>query len=74
MPANIAVCAGTAVAAQAFTSTPAGATYTWTNSNTAVGLATSGTSGPVPAFTATNATASPITSTVTVKSKDETVF
>jgi gliding motility-associated-like protein len=64
-PANVSVCAGTAIAAQNFTSTPAGATYTWTNSNTAIGLAASGTGG-VPGFTGTNATAAPITSTITV--------
>lgn len=64
-PPNVSVCAGTAIAAQNFTSTPAGATYTWTNSNTAIGLAASGTGG-VPSFTGTNTTTAPITSTITV--------
>jgi PKD repeat protein len=62
---NVTVCAGASVAANTFTSTPTGATFTWTNSNTAIGLAASGTTS-VPAFTATNATGSPITATITV--------
>lgn len=48
-----------------FTSTPTGATFTWTNSNTAIGLGAAGT-GNIPAFTATNLTATPIAGTVTV--------
>ena len=66
-PANITVCNGANVPASNFTSTPAGATFTWTNSNTAIGLAASG-SGNTPAFTATNTTTAPITSTITVSS------
>src|SRR5690606_29676261 len=66
-PANITVCNGDNVPASNFTSTPAGATFTWTNSNTAIGLAASG-SGNTPAFTAVNNTSAPITSTVTVSS------
>ncbi|MGZ4075329.1 MAG: hypothetical protein ACXVPO_17550, partial [Bacteroidia bacterium] len=63
--ANVTACAGTIVPANTFASTPAGATFTWTNSNTAIGLAASGTTS-LPAFTATNATGAPITSTITV--------
>jgi len=66
-PANITVCNGANVPASNFTSTPAGASFTWTNSNTTIGLAASG-SGNTPAFTATNNTNSPITSTITVSS------
>src|SRR5690606_12342263 len=62
---NIKVCSASNVPGSAFTSTPAGATFTWTNSNTAIGLAASGT-GNTPAFTATNTTTAPITSTITV--------
>ncbi|MBL0328358.1 MAG: hypothetical protein IPP64_02810 [Bacteroidetes bacterium] len=62
---NLTYCSGTAVPANTFASTPVGATYTWTNSNTAIGLVASGTGG-LPTFTATNATSSPITSTITV--------
>jgi hypothetical protein len=46
-------------------STPAGATFTWTNSNVAIGLAASGT-GSVPVFNATNSTGAAIASTITV--------
>src|SRR4030095_13333810 len=42
-----------------------GTAFTWTNSNTAIGLAASG-SGNVPSFATTNATTSPITATITV--------
>lgn len=58
-------CPGVAVPSTAFSSTPAGATYAWTNNNTAIGLGASGT-GNLPAFTATNATSSAITSTISV--------
>jgi len=64
-PANIVACAGDVVPATSLSSVPAGATYSWTNSNTAVGLAASGT-GNVSGFTASNATGAAITSTVTI--------
>ena len=47
------------------TSSVTGTTYSWINSNTAIGLVASGT-GNVPAFTATNSTSSPISGTITV--------
>lgn len=62
---NLTYCPGAAVPANTFGSTPAGATFVWTNSNTAIGLAASGTTS-LPAFTATNATSSPIVATITV--------
>jgi len=64
-PANITVCSGTAIPAGSIASTPSGATYTWTNSNTAIGLAANG-AGQVPGFTATNASSTAITGTITV--------
>jgi gliding motility-associated-like protein len=64
-PANISVCAGAVIAATTITSVPAGATYTWTNSNTGIGLVASGI-GQVPAFTSTNASAAPISGTITI--------
>ncbi len=64
-PANVTVCAGATVPASAFSSTPAGATFNWTNSNTNIGLAGSGVNN-YGAFTATNATTGPITGTITV--------
>lgn len=65
VPANIIACSGTTIPASVFSSIPSGATYTWTNSNTAIGLAGSGI-GNVSAFTAINNTLSPITSNITV--------
>lgn len=62
--ANKNVCGGD-IGAASFSSTPSGATYTWTNSNTAIGLAASGT-GNVPAFTAVNSTGTAITATIAV--------
>jgi gliding motility-associated-like protein len=49
------LCAGQQVPAQNFTSTPAGATFNWTNTAPGIGLAASG-SGNIPAFNATNNT------------------
>lgn len=43
-------------------------TYSWTNSNTAIGIAASGT-GYIPSFVATNSTPAPITATITVTPK-----
>jgi hypothetical protein len=64
-PANVALCRGSTSSAISFSSAVAGTTYTWTNSNTAIGLAASGT-GNVPSFTAANPGATPITATITV--------
>ncbi|MGV3685929.1 MAG: PKD-like domain-containing protein [Daejeonella sp.] len=64
-PPDLRYCASSTVTASAFISTPAGATYSWINSNTAIGLAGSG-SGALPSFTGTNTTNSPITATITV--------
>ncbi|MBK6952638.1 MAG: gliding motility-associated C-terminal domain-containing protein [Crocinitomicaceae bacterium] len=63
--ADQSFCAGVAVPLNTITSVPGGATFSWTNSNTAIGLAASGT-GDIPAFTATNATAAPITANITI--------
>jgi hypothetical protein len=64
-PANVALCNGSSSSAINFSSAVAGTTYSWTNSNTAIGLAASG-SGNIPSFTATNAGTTPITATITV--------
>ena len=66
VPANIIVCAGASVGPLNFNSVTPGATFTWTNSNTSIGLAASGVSNPIPAFTSVNGTASPIVATITV--------
>jgi PKD repeat protein len=65
VPANITVCNGANVPATNFTSTPTGATFAWTNTNTSIGLAASG-SGNLPAFTANNVTTSPVVATISV--------
>lgn len=62
---NLSICSGTIVPINSFASTPSGATFTWTNSNVAIGLAGSG-SGALPSFTATNTTSAPIVATITV--------
>ncbi len=61
---NMNVCGGN-INATNFSSTPSGAAYAWTNSNTAIGLGASGT-GNVPAFTAVNPSSISITGTITV--------
>jgi hypothetical protein len=62
---NKIFCVGENVPATSFNSLPAGATYSWTNSNPSIGLQASGT-GSIPAFTATNASNVPITATIKI--------
>mgnify|MGYP000113645785 CR=1 FL=1 len=62
---NITKCEGQASGAINFSGSQAAAVYTWTNSNTAIGLASNGT-GNIPSFILTNNTGAPITSTITV--------
>jgi large repetitive protein len=61
---DTAVYDGAVVPLYNFTSTP-GSTISWTNSNTAIGLAASGT-GNVPSFTAVNRGNTPLIATITV--------
>jgi hypothetical protein len=63
--ANQTVCNNSATAAVTFTGSVAGTVYNWTNNNTSIGLAASGT-GNIASFTATNATNAPVTATITV--------
>jgi len=65
IPINITVTKGSTVTTTNFVSTPTGATFAWTNSNTAIGLAASG-SGNVPSFIATNTGTTAIIATITV--------
>ena len=60
------VCGGT-VAATNLSSSPAGATYQWTNSNPSIGLGAFGSGPNIPSFTAVNGTTAPIQATITVK-------
>lgn len=62
---NQAFCDGVGVGAIVFETPVAGTVCTWTNSNTAIGLAAGGT-GNIPVFVATNPTANPITATIEV--------
>lgn len=63
--ANQTMCAGAQTTAVVFTGAVAGTTYSWTNSNTFIGLPASGT-GNIPSFTAMNSTNIPLTGTITV--------
>ncbi|HRO18048.1 MAG TPA: PKD domain-containing protein, partial [Ferruginibacter sp.] len=60
------LCHGESTGAINFSTTPAaGVAVSWTNSNTSIGLAASGT-GNIPSFNVVNLSASSITSTITV--------
>ena len=65
--ANQTVCNNATTTAVNFSTPSTGGitTYSWTNNNTAIGLAATGT-GSVPSFTATNITNAAITATITV--------
>lgn len=56
---------GAIIPANSFTGSPAGVSFSWTNSNTAIGLQSSG-NGSVPVFTAINKSNAPITGTITI--------
>ena len=62
---NQTVCNNSPTAAVNFTSPTPGTTFSWTNNNTSIGLAASG-SGNIPSFTATNVTNAPVVATITV--------
>ena len=64
---NQVVCNGDTVTIPDFSTANTGGTttYSWTNSNTAIGLVASGT-GNISSFTATNTSTAPITATITV--------
>jgi gliding motility-associated-like protein len=62
---SITVNDGVVIPVNNFNGTPGNVSYSWTNSNTAIGLAASGT-GNVPSFTANNKTDKPISGTITV--------
>lgn len=65
-PADVVVCSGATIDPQDFVSVPPGATFNWTNSNTAIGLSASG-SGQITPYTApANATGAIISGNITV--------
>lgn len=59
------VCNNSATTALNFNTTVPGTVFNWTNNNTSIGLAASG-SGSIPSFTAINTGSSPVTATITV--------
>lgn len=65
---DFTVCPGEIIDPNDYISTPSGATITWTNSNTSIGLAGSG-NGNIPAWTATNNNASSISGNITVSAQ-----
>ncbi|MEP7374587.1 MAG: PKD domain-containing protein [Chitinophagaceae bacterium] len=64
-PANQSFCPGSVTSGFTFSTTSPGATYKWTNSNTAIGLSASGT-GNIAAFTATNNGSAVLVANITV--------
>ncbi|MGB4935982.1 MAG: PKD-like domain-containing protein [Ferruginibacter sp.] len=64
-PADQTLCNGVTTNAVNFTGAVSGTGFNWTNDNTSIGLAASG-SGDIPAFTASNVTNDPVTATITV--------
>jgi len=63
--ANQTLCAGQPTAAVTLSGPVAGTVYTWTNSNTSIGLGASGI-GNIPSFITINPTGAPVTATITV--------
>ena len=64
-PSNVIVCHNGIVPASAFSSTVAGTTFNWTNSNTSIGLPSNG-SANTPSFTAINSGAAPVNAIISV--------
>ena len=62
---DVVICNGEDFSEIVLSSNVTGTSYSWTNSNTEIGLAGSGT-GNIPAFTAENGTNDPLTSTITI--------
>ena len=65
IPGDLTVCAARATGTITFSAVPSTATIRWTNSNTAIGLAASGT-GSIASFTAVNNTTSVQTANISV--------
>ncbi len=65
IPANINVCSGKQIPNLVFSSNTPRASFSWLNSNPAIGLSASGT-GNIPAFTAINSSTSPVQASVSV--------
>ncbi len=70
-PTDLIVCNNTLVTPAIFTGSVAGATYSWTNNTTSIGLAVAG-SGSINPFTSTNITTAPVTALITVTALSNT--
>ncbi len=66
---NSVVCSGDQVLPINLQSQVAGTVFNWTNSNSSVGLAATGNTAVIPAFTAINVGATPAVATITVQSQ-----
>jgi gliding motility-associated-like protein len=62
---NMSYCVGSTIPLLNLSGLPSGAQFSWTNSNTSIGLASSG-SGNIPTFTAVNTTNQPISGTIRI--------
>ncbi len=65
-PDNLTFCKNNSTGTIGFSGPVTGTIFSWTNDNTAIGLAACGT-GDISSFTATNSTTSPIVANITVK-------
>jgi YD repeat-containing protein len=65
IPSDYAVCNGLTADSFVFSGSVSRTSYSWTNNNTGIGLASSG-SGNISSFVATNTTSLPISATITV--------
>jgi large repetitive protein len=65
-PVNQSFCPGASVGPFDIKGGLAGTTYSWTNSNTAIGLAASGNTAIIPTFTVNNTTANAISGIITI--------
>lgn len=66
VPANQVKCAGATSGILNFTSTLSGTSYSWSNTTTSIGLASSGTTSSIASFTLANSGAAPIVATISV--------
>ncbi|MES2328656.1 MAG: PKD domain-containing protein [Bacteroidota bacterium] len=66
VPVNQIKCAGAASGILSFTSSIGGTTYTWANSATSIGLASSGSNSSIPSFTLANAGTTAVIATISV--------
>ena len=71
-PSNLNICKDSAVTSLVFAGTLPGTTYSWSNSNTAIGLAASGNGAAIPPFTAINTGTNALSATITLTATNTT--